>query len=264
MSKIIWMSDPHFQTEGTIGGLDPRVRLAAAIEHANTLYADADCLVLSGDLVGDDVEADYPAIASYLSKSRLPVLPLMGNNDSRRPFRAHLLLPDNAMPKFVQYVREVPEGVVICLDTHLEGSAAGAFCQQRCAWLDETLAQYAGRSAFIFMHHPPMALGLPPQDEIKLQDAEAFLEVITKHDNVSYLFMGHVHRPTSGVFRGIPFTTLGALSFQAPAPRPAWHWDTFQPPAEAPEYAVVLLDETGVTIQFTQFCDYQVGVDASE
>ncbi len=25
MTKIIWMSDPHFQNEGTIDGLDPKV-----------------------------------------------------------------------------------------------------------------------------------------------------------------------------------------------------------------------------------------------
>ena len=55
ITKIIWMSDPHFQNEGTIDGLDPRARLAAAINHANAHHADADFAILSGDLVGDDI-----------------------------------------------------------------------------------------------------------------------------------------------------------------------------------------------------------------
>ena len=261
MTKIIWMTDPHFQRDGTIDGLNPRARLDAAIAHVNTHHADADCAVLSGDLVGDDVDADYPAIAGYLARCAIPVYPLMGNNDSRASFRRSLDLPVNVMPEFVQYAITTEAGVVICLDTHLEGSAKGQMCAARLAWLEDVLSQTAGTPVYIFAHHPPFALELPAQDDLMVQDPQPFLDVLAGHPHIAHLFMGHVHRATSGVMGGIPFATLGALSFQAPAPRPDWDWGTFRPPQEAPQYAVVHLDRGNVTIQYTQFCDYGVGIE---
>ncbi len=261
MTKIIWMSDPHFQNKGTIGGLNPRTRLAAAIDHANTHHDDADLAIISGDLVGDDIEGDYSAMATYLAKSSVPMHAMVGNNDDRHGFNQHLTLPDDAMPDFIQYAIDTPEGAMICLDTHQAGSSAGQFCTARQEWLSERLSRDPKQPAYIFMHHPPMALGLPPQDKIMLEDGDAFLDLISQHNNVKHLFMGHVHRPTCGSIRGIPFATIGALSFQAPAPRPEWDWDSFVPAHEAPHYGVLHISGGNVTLQYTQFCTYETGIE---
>ena len=261
MTKIIWMSDPHFQNEGTIDGLDPRARLSAAIDHANMHHGDADFAILSGDLVGDDIEGDYTALAGYLAKSELGIYPMMGNNDDRGGLRSRLELPADTMPDFIQFALETADGMVVCLDTHKVGSHAGQFCDVRRDWLDEVLSKNGGRDAYVFMHHPPMALGLPEQDGIMLEDGDSFLEVICGHGNVKHLFMGHVHRPTCGTVRGVPFATLGALSFQAPAPRPSWDWDSFKAPKEAPQYGVLEISNGNTTLQYTQFCDFALGMD---
>ncbi|MBO9402278.1 metallophosphoesterase [Shimia sp. R9_3] len=260
MTKIIWMTDPHFQNSGTIDGLDPRKRLEAAISHANTHHADASFAILSGDLVGDDVEGDYAALAEYLSRSELQIYPMMGNNDEREGFRAHLFLPESTATDFIQFTLETEDGTIVCLDTHKIGSHAGEFCLARQNWLEAVLKAKAGRPVYLFMHHPPMALGLPSQDEIMLEDDEAFWDLIGRHSNVNYVFMGHVHRPVCGTIRGIPFATLGALSFQAPAPRPSWSWDSFKPPKEAPQYGVLEISGGSVTLQYTQFCEYSLGM----
>lgn len=260
MTKIIWMSDPHFQNQGTIGGLDPRKRLGAAIEHANTHHGDADFAILSGDLVGDDIEGDYSELARYLVRSGMAIHSMMGNNDDRQGLRAKLPLPQGTMAEFIQYAIETPQGMMICLDTHKPGSHAGAFCAARQDWLEQTLRRAGDAPAYIFMHHPPLALGLPKQDEIMLEDSAAFLDLIGRHANVKHLFMGHVHRPTCGSIRGIPFATIGALSFQAPAPRPAWDWESFEPAPEAPHYAVVEFTNDSVVLQFTQFCSVDFAV----
>lgn len=261
MTKIVWMSDPHFQNAGLIDGLDPRKRLKAAIDYANAHYADADFAVLSGDLVGDDVEGDYSVLATYLAESDLPIYPMVGNNDDRHGFLRHLSIPQTAMPEFIQYSVDTPDGRCVFLDTHMTGSHAGELCETRLNWLAATLADAAGQPVYIFMHHPPHALGLPKQDEIKLQNGDAFLEVILGQSNVKHLFMGHVHRPTCGTIRGIPFATVGAVSFQAPAPRPVWDWDSFKPPEEAPHFAVLDLSDGDVTLQYVQFCAFDVGME---
>jgi hypothetical protein len=51
-------------------------------------------------------------------------------------------------------------------------------------------------------------------DGIKLANPEAEWDVIARTRKPDYLFMGHLHRPISGIWRGIPFhiqRVLGAL-----------------------------------------------------
>ncbi|MCG3269141.1 metallophosphoesterase [Yoonia sp. I 8.24] len=259
--KIIWMSDPHFQATGTIDGLNPRVRLASAIEHMNTHHSDADFAILSGDLVGDEIAGDYSAIAPYLRRANIPVHPMVGNNDDRDGLRAHLDLPPQTMPDFIQYAIDLDGARLICLDTQKLGSHAGEVCSKRLAWLTQSLTECRAKPVYIFMHHPPMRLHLPMQDDIMLDGGDHFLDVIGEHDNVKHLFMGHVHRPTCGTVRNIPFATIGALSFQAPAPHPAWEWDSFVSPPEAPHYGVLYIHEGNVTLQYVQFCAYDAGLE---
>jgi 3',5'-cyclic AMP phosphodiesterase CpdA len=164
------------------------------------------------------------------------------------------------MSDFTQYFIDTSDGRFIFLDKHNAGSHAGALCEPRLMWLDQTLADAGPKPVYIFMHHPPHALGLPKQDEIKLQDADAFFEIVLKHANVKHLFMGHVHRPTCGTVKGIPFATIGAVSFQAPPPKPDWDWDSFRPPEEAPHLAVLDVVNGDVTLQYIQFCRFEVGM----
>ncbi len=260
MTKIIWMTDPHFQNTGLIDTLNPRTRLQAAIEHMNTHHSDADFMVLTGDLIGDDIEGDYVRIAEYLARSKIPVYPMVGNNDDRAGFRKNLSLPENTMSEFIQYKLEETDATFLCLDTHMMGSHAGQFCDARQTWLRDVLSACID-PVYVFMHHPPMDLHLPKQDEIKLTESDAFLDLIGERGKVKHLFIGHVHRPTSGTIRGIPFATLGALSFQAPAPQPAWDWEGFVPAREAPHYGVLYVDDGNVTLQYTQFCVYEHGIE---
>lgn len=260
MTQIVWMSDPHFRAEGTVDGIDPRARLAAALDHANAHYPCAACVILSGDLIDEDAADSYPALAAALARSRAPVHPMMGNNDDRTAIRRHLAWPGSADADFIQFTVPIPAGQIICLDTHKTGSHAGTLCAARRAWLRDQLAQ--GGAAFIFMHHPPIPLGLPAQDSIRLDDGDGFLDLIAASPDVAHLFFGHVHRQTSGVVRGIPFASLGALSFQAPPPSPAWDWDSFVAADESPRYAVIDIASDQVTIQYIQFCDHTFGVRA--
>jgi 3',5'-cyclic AMP phosphodiesterase CpdA len=260
MIKIIWMTDPHFQNTGLVDTLNPRTRLQSAIDHMNAHHSDADFMVLTGDLIGDDIEGDYACIAEYLTRSKIPVYPMVGNNDDRAGFRKNLSLPADAMSEFIQYKLDENEATFLCLDTHMVGSHAGQFCDARQTWFREVLSA-STNPVYVFMHHPPMNLHLPKQDEIKLTESDAFLDLISDHDNVKHLFIGHVHRPTCGIIRGIPFATLGALSFQAPAPQPSWEWEDFGPAQEAPHYGVLYFEDGNVTLQYTQFCAYELGIE---
>lgn len=259
MTKLIWMSDPHFSADADVLGHDPTVRLQAAIAHINAHHTDAAYCVISGDLVNRGTLRDYQALQGLLSQLTIPYLPMAGNHDDRTLLRQSLVMPDTAMQGFVQYQINVGSGQILCLDTQEHGTDSGVFCGARQAWLRDTLAQDLQRPTILFMHHPPMPLGLPMQDQDKMENGTAFLELVAAYPNVRFMCIGHVHRPTTGVIRGTPFATMRSVLYQAPAPHPAWDWDSFTPAKEAPNIGVLTLQGNDVTLQYEQFCQWDIG-----
>ena len=261
--KIIWMSDPHFTANGDVLGHDPKIRLDAAINHINAHHSDADLCVVSGDMVNRGTQTDYGSLSRHLSALRPPMLPMVGNHDDRALLRETLPLPGSCMSRFVQYSVSKPGAVIACLDTQKTGSDAGEFCDERAAWLENILENAGDTPVYLFLHHPPHALGLPMQDTENMENGDAFLDLISQYECVKYLFFGHVHRPISGTVRGLPFSTMRSILYQAPAPRPAWNWDTFKPSEEPPSIGVITISDASVTLQYEQFCHYQDGVSVA-
>lgn len=260
MLKAIWMSDPHFTHVGDILGHDPRIRLQAAIDHINQHHHDARFCVISGDMVNRGSEADYDALSNLLDQLIVPVLPMVGNHDDRFIFRSKMPLPNLCMEDFIQFSVSTPGGWVLCLDTQKHGSDAGEFCAQRRAWLRRALKDAGSTPVYIFLHHPPMPLGLPMQDSENMENGEVFLDLLSEFECVKYLFIGHVHRAITGTIKGIPFSTMRSILYQAPPPRPDWNWGTFKPSEEAPGLGVLTVENEAVNLQFEQFCKFDHGI----
>lgn len=247
-TKIVWLTDLHYGGDPEYFRCDPAVRLEAALETILRDHRDAAACVISGDVTNDGGIEVYRALAGRLSVLQMPILPIPGNHDNRGWLRSAIPLPEGAMQDFVQYRARCGEVDVICLDTLVPGEHGGALCTRRMAWLKQALAEDADRHVLVFMHHPPFALGIPMMDQIRCADGDAILDLLADAGTVRHLCCGHVHRPTSGAIRGVPFSTLRAVSFQAPPPWPAWGWDSFVPAAETPQIGVILTNGRDVVI----------------
>ncbi|UXX83244.1 phosphodiesterase [Roseovarius pelagicus] len=260
-SRIVWLSDLHFDASDRVLGHDPRARLDAAIDYVNAHYGDARLCVISGDMVETASAKNYATLRQSLDRLCLPWHPMTGNHDSRALLRTHLPLPETAMPDFVQYEIALPQARLLCLDTLMEGSGKGVLCQTRLDWLRERLAAPDdGRPIIIFMHHPPMALGLPMLDPMRLENGETLLRILRATPAVRQLCFGHIHRPVAGSIQGMAYCGLRSVLYQAPPPRPDWTWDTFAPAHEAPELGVITLDDGRVMVQTLAFCPAGFGV----
>lgn len=259
MTKIIWMSDLHFLAEGKVAGIDPRARLTASVDHINKHHADCAHCIISGDLVNHENSENYQALKVQLDRLECGYLPMLGNHEDRDLVRSIFELPKNTMPDFIQYEVPTKDATILCLDTHKPGVANGELCRTRRDWLRAALNRAGDKPVHIFMHHPPMDLGLPPQDAIKLDEGDTFLDLISEFPNVAHLYMGHVHRLVSGILRGIAFSTMNSVTFQAPAPKPEWTWDSLETPPEAPMIGVLNIEGADVTLQYEQFCTFETG-----
>lgn len=259
MLKAIWMSDLHFTAQGDVSDYDPRARLSAAITHVNAHHSDSDFCIISGDLVDRGSPEDYQALKTHLDTLACPYYPMVGNHDNRALVKSGFQLPDDCMNDFAQYTVATSEGLMVCLDTHKIGSNAGEFCPIRTKWLKSILDASKDTPVFLFMHHPPMPLGLPMQDADRMEAGSAFLDLIENHPNIRHMFIGHVHRPICGTVRGIPYATMRSVLYQAPAPQPDWDWGRFAPAQEAPNLGILTIDKSDVCLKYTQFCGYEVG-----
>jgi 3',5'-cyclic AMP phosphodiesterase CpdA len=256
---FLQLTDLHLVNPGSLlYGIDPLARLEAAVSdiaarHGPDSACPAAFLVVTGDMTHDGDDAIYRALAAALARLPFPVHPMVGNHDSRALLRAAFPgLPADPQG-FVQYAFDTPAGRFILLDTLAPGAAHGELCARRLAALD---AELSGSSApvFLFLHHPPLAVGLEPMDRLRLRQADALLAVLAPHRaRVRHLFFGHVHRPVSGSWHGMPFSTIPALGHQLALDFSAT--SSFPGSLEPPGYAVVRIADDAVVVHTHGFLD---------
>lgn len=249
--KFIHLTDTHVVADGLLYGQDPSARLASAVASINAEHSDAAFVILTGDMTHWGDAAAYARFAHEITKLTMPVHLMVGNHDDTPSFVQSF--PD--LPRdengFVQSAIETHFGRFLLLDTKAPETSAGAYCQDRRAWLAHQLETPG--PVFLFVHHPPFNVGIKAMDSIMLQDAEAFHEVVAPHKaRIRHLFFGHVHRPIWGNWRGISYSCMRGLNHQVALDLdagPAKIKGNFEPPA----YGVVLLTEDQVTVHMHDF-----------
>jgi 3',5'-cyclic AMP phosphodiesterase CpdA len=252
--KLVVISDPHLVPAGErLYELDPSQRLGACIADINEHHNDAELCVINGDLTYRGDIASYEEVKKCLDTLKIPYRLLMGNHDERSAFLK--VFPDTPRDAqgFVQSTFESETARLVFLDTLASGYHYGELCEQRLAWLKEALADNPKKPTIVFMHHPPLTVGLKVMDMAFLKDAEKLAQVLSAYQNVHYLFCGHLHRPICGTWQGIPFCILRSTNHQV-----AFDLITDNMLIgchEPPQYAVVFIETADIIIHFHDFLD---------
>jgi 3',5'-cyclic-AMP phosphodiesterase len=252
--KLIHVTDTHLVSrDEVLYGLDPSDRLAACIADLNKHHADADLIVITGDLSHFGDRRSYLSLREILADSKVPVKLLLGNHDVQHVFQE--VFPERVSedPKNgFQQVLDTDVGRLFFLDTTMANSHAGHYSEARLDWLVERLEERPEQAAFLFMHHPPFKVEVPAMDRIGLVNMEVFKTRLKPFlPRIRHLFFGHVHRPMAGSWCGVPFSSLRGMNHQV--------WLDFSQAEEVPgsheppAYAVVLIDAERVIIHFHDF-----------
>lgn len=216
---FLHFTDPHVPPPcGVVQGGDPTGSLAAALADAATRHGPESAMpaafaVFTGDLVRDGESEAYARLRETLTGLPWPVHLLLGNHDDRPAFRQ--AFPDAALDEagFVQQAIPTPAGLCLMLDTLAPGRPDGELCDRRLGWLAARLAESSG-PVLLFLHHPPLPVGIPFMDGIALRDADALWRTLEPHRaRVRHIFHGHLHRPIAGSWRGVPISSLRGTAF---------------------------------------------------
>ncbi len=128
---------------------------------ANINRQRVDAVIHTGDSVHEGRAEEYAHLREILADLEAPLFLVPGNRDRREALRGAFGDVANlpADGEFLHYAVEDFPLRLIALDTVAAGERKGAFCAERAAWLDETLARRAGQAGDSFP--PPSAVRYP-------------------------------------------------------------------------------------------------------
>lgn len=193
------ISDPHIPGPGDelFASSNPVGNLTAALRHAaqrsTAVVVTGDCVARAG------TENEYRGFSDVLNSVEIDVLLCAGNHDESQRLQSTYSLPSNNGR--LDYVKALPEGQLIVMDSSRRGREDGALDDDQLNWLSSELSN--GAPSVIAMHHPCFAIGGPATSSVRLDDASiAGLEDVVSQHNVMAVVSGHAHMTISAPFAG--------------------------------------------------------------
>ncbi|MGO2514461.1 MULTISPECIES: phosphodiesterase [Marinomonas] len=204
---IAQLTDLHIKKNGKIAyqKVDTLQCLKNAVSHINALSPQPDWVVVTGDLGDFGTPEEYDVLVPELKKLKAPVKVIPGNHDHRDHLRvAFDGFASFDHPEYCHFSQLVDGYHLIGLDSSVLGKPYGRLTPESLAWLDAKLCEQNVLPTMIFLHHPPMKVGIDHMDVQKLLNDDALWQVLQHHEQVKGLVAGHLHRAIYATWNGLP------------------------------------------------------------
>ncbi len=186
--RVIQLTDLHIGgvAEPTYG-VDVRSNFLQILGEVR--FAKADHVVLTGDFCYQNGDLEiYQWIKDRLDKLDIPYDLIPGNHDDAdlmaQTFNREHLLNQGEF----YFAKKFDKWICLFLD-----SSRGKHSDLQLKWLKRQLHQ-ANEPVIIFMHHPPVKVGIPYMDDNHaLQDIDAIQRILTAYPHRVQVYTGHYH-----------------------------------------------------------------------
>lgn len=215
------LSDLHYPVNDDIAATYPTT--------LNGLDPHADFVVINGDLVNDDAAFDWKTLhrdydkfttgvwadfIRYADRIQAPIRPVIGNHD--------FFFPEQRWEGYLADLHRTEPRLTTDFDRYVSRCWGGRF--DRCyydweqagwcfmvlacgsdaymerigffKWFEDRMRANAGRRTMIFMHVPPLSIGMCDSYFTTITQKAYFLDAFAKHGAIHSVFSGHIHNST--------------------------------------------------------------------
>ncbi|HVY82617.1 MAG TPA: 3',5'-cyclic-AMP phosphodiesterase [Steroidobacteraceae bacterium] len=237
VQRLVQFTDPHLygsETE-TLRGIATLPALTRTLTLAQARDWPVDAVLVTGDLVQDDA-AGYAHFRRIFGALNLPILCLPGNHDEPQAMRRAL----RGKPFVTEGHVDMGAWRVVLLDSTVPNSAHGRLAREELAALDSALSSADTKHTLICLHHHPVSMGSRWLDQVGLENATEFFDVIDRHRNVRAILWGHVHQSYDALRKNVRLLATPSTCAQF-LPRA----DEFAVDARPPAYRTLELHPDG-------------------
>ncbi len=189
--KLLQLSDLHLRASPSDRYRSAAIekQLLAILVHIRQEHADADALILSGDISQDAGEPAYSRLAGYLAQLGIPWYWVPGNHDDQAALQRVWGAP-------VRVLDAQGWQLLLLNSTHQpDGRGSGCLGARELGWLEQRLRDINSNTPVgLVVHHNPLPTGSGWQDAIGLGDAESFWRLLKRFPAVRLVLHGHLHQ----------------------------------------------------------------------
>jgi 3',5'-cyclic-AMP phosphodiesterase len=216
-TRILQLSDVHrfADPDERLFGIPTRELFEDVLAHVERSGLRPDHVVVTGDHTHDELPETYAAVREELAPflDRLWLLP--GNHDDRVVLRAAFgdRIPADGNGR-VTFSFRAGDWLCLGLDTQVPGAVGGRLGAEQVDWIRAQLADHRPRAAVLFMHHPPVDLGLAWLDRIGVEDADLLRALLVEEPRIRLVCCGHVHHESSNRVGSAEVVTVPSTGLQ--------------------------------------------------
>jgi 3',5'-cyclic-AMP phosphodiesterase len=242
-TRILQLSDLHrfADPDARLFGIPTCELLQDVLAHVQESGLRPDHVVVTGDHAHDELPETYAAVRELLEPILDRLWPLPGNHDDRAALRAAFAdrISGHGADR-INFAFAAGDWLCLGLDTHVPGSVGGRVGADQVEWIRRQLDDHKPRAAVLFMHHPPVDLGLTWLDRIGLEDAHLLRDLLAEEPHVRLVCCGHVHHESSNHVATAQVVTVPSTGLQfSPVS------DVAQFVTAPPGYRIIDLDDDG-------------------
>ena len=216
-TRILQLSDlhPFADRNARLFGIPTRELLEDVLAHVQESGVRPDHVVVTGDHTHDELPETYAAVRELLEPVLDRLWPLPGNHDDRAELRSAFAdrIPGHGGDR-INWAFDAEGWLCLGLDTHVPGAVSGRIGTDQVEWIRVQLEDRRPRAAVLFMHHPPVELGLAWLDRIGLEDAHLLRELLAEEPRVRLVCCGHVHHESSNHVATAEVVTVPSTGLQ--------------------------------------------------
>lgn len=169
----------------------------------------ADCVVISGDIVHEGEIEDYiyaKKIVKSVLDDRTKVIYVCGNHDRKEAFKQGLEIDCEGAD--IDYVDYIGDYRIVVLDSSVAGKENGKFTDKQVLWLKDILKEGYGKGTILTFHHP-IVWDMP---QMSMPVSPEFEQTVKESDVIGIL-CGHTHSNDIQPWNGIMQLTADSTAF---------------------------------------------------